>query len=259
MMSGCSRRNNVLAALLVALFFLPAGLAAQWKTHWDYAGPAGPSHWGDLDPAYATCKTGRQQSPIDIEGGGVAATLPRLRFEFHPGPVRLINNGYTAVRVNYPRGNDDILAVGGTHYELVQFHFHHPSEEQLDGRPAPLGLHLMFQAPDGRVAGVAVFLRIGHANPVVKQLWKRMPATPGPERLIHGLEINPDGLLPTDTSYYTYAGSQTAPPCTEGVTWYVLRTPMFVSGAQVAAFAQFYPHDVRPVQPLNGRQVRASR
>ena len=85
-----------------------------------------------------------------------------------------------------------------------------------------------------------------------------MPKTAGKEHLIPGVEVNPTGLLPRDTSYYTYMGSQTAPPCTEGVTWFVLKTPMEISAEEISAFAKLYPHDVRPVQPLNGRVVEES-
>jgi carbonic anhydrase len=95
-------------------------------------------------------------------------------------------------------------------------------------------------------------------NAIVQQLWEHMPKTPGKEELIAGVEVNPTGLLPRDTSYYTYMGSLTAPPCTEGVTWFVLRTPMDISAGQVSEFAALYPRDVRPAQPLNGRIVKES-
>jgi carbonic anhydrase len=115
------------------------------------------------------------------------------------------------------------------------------------------------EGSDGKVVGVAVLLHAGTANPVVKQLWAHMPPTPTAEHEIKGLEVDPAGLIPSELSYYKYEGSVTAPPCTEGVTWFVLRTPMTVSTEQIAAFARLYPHDVRPVQPLNGRVVEASR
>ena len=78
------------------------------------------------------------------------------------------------------------------------------------------------------------------------------------EEEIPEVEINPAGLLPHDAAYYTYMGSVTAPPCTEGVTWFVLKTPVEISAEQINAFAALYPHDVRPLQPLNGRVVKES-
>lgn len=244
-----------LGAALAAALSLP--LAAQWKTPWSYAGPDGPSHWAQLDPAYAACD-GRRQSPVDIRGA-VAAAVPALEFSFHSGPVRIVNNGYTAVRVDYAPGNGNTLSVGGRHYELVQFHFHHPSEERIRGQEFAMGLHIMMAAADGSVAGVAVMARTGPANSAIAQLWRHMPPSKGPLQLAPGLQFDPSEVLPKGRGYFEYAGSQTAPPCTENVTWYVMKATITISPEQIAAFAKVYPHDVRPVHPLNGRVIRSSR
>jgi carbonic anhydrase len=148
--------------------------------------------------------------------------------------------------------------VGDQRFELTQFHFHHPSEESINGKPYDMVAHLMHISTDSKVVGVAVLLRAGRANAIVQQLWEHMPKTPGKQEVIAGVEVNPSGLLPRDTSYYTYMGSLTAPPCTEGVTWFVLRTPMDISAEEIGVFAALYPHDVRPPQPLNGRVVKES-
>ncbi|HUK31123.1 MAG TPA: carbonic anhydrase family protein, partial [Candidatus Acidoferrum sp.] len=159
---------------------------------------------------------------------------------------------------NYAPGNRNFLIVGDKRYELTQFHFHHPSEEYIHGKPSDMVIHLMHASSDGKVAGVAILLKAGSANATIQQLWKYMPQTQGKEQEISGVEVNPSGLLPKDTAYYTYMGSQTAPPCTEGVTWFVLKSPMDISQEQIGAFAKLYPHDVRPLQPLNGRVVQES-
>ena len=245
--------------LVVVSVLAPAGPRAQWKTPWSYKGTDGPAHWAALDPAYAACN-GKEQSPIDIRRAK-RTKLPALRFADKSGPLKIINNGYTAVRVNYSPGNGNFLIVGDQRYELAQFHFHHPSEEYIHGKPFDMVLHLMYQSDDGKLAGVAVLVNAGmnaSVQQVVDPLWKYMPETAGKEHLIPGVEINPAGLLPHDTSYYTYKGSVTAPPCTEGVTWFVLKTPIEISPAAISAFAKLYPHDVRPVQPLNGRIVEES-
>jgi carbonic anhydrase len=248
-------------ALLVAASALPqAGPRAQWKTHWSYEGTAGPAHWGDLDPAYAACKTGKQQSPIDIRNAR-RADLPALQFQFRNGPLEyLINNGY-AIRVNYhdASGTGNFLVVGGKRYHLTQFHFHHPSEEYIGGKPYPMEVHFMFESSDGQVAGATVFLKAGKPNATIQKIWDHMPAIESKEEAIAGVEINPAALLPRDTAYYTYMGSLTAPPCTEGVRWFVLKTPVELSAKQIQAYARIYPHDVRPVQPSNGRVVKESR
>ncbi len=255
----CNLRKRwiTIALLVVAAVLVPAGPRAQWKTRWSYEGATGAEHWGDLDPDYATCKVGKEQSPIDIRNAE-KAELPAVRFEYKSGPLKIINNGYTAVRVNYAPGNGNLLIVGDKRYELTQFHFHHPSEEYIHGKPFDMVAHLMHEASDGKVAAVAVLLKAGSANSTVDQLWEHMPNTPGKEEVIAGVEVNPAGLLPRDTSYYTYMGSVTAPPCTEGVSWFVLKTPVGISAEEISAFAKLYPHDVRPLQPLNGRVVRES-
>ena len=243
------------ALFFFVLFIVPRGARAQWKTPWSYnKGADGPARWASLDPAYAACN-GNEQSPIDIRYAGKAA-LPALRFDFKPGPLDIVNNGFTAVRVDYAPGNGNVLIVGGKRYELTQFHFHHPSEEWIHGKPYDMGAHFMFVAGDGTVAGVAVFLKAGKPNAAIEQLWKYMPKAAGKAREISGVAFDPAGLLPRNTAYYTYMGSISAPPCTEGVKWFVLKTPVSISRTQINAFARLYPHDVRPIQPLDGRIVK---
>jgi len=248
------------ACLLAAAILLPAASLAQWKTPWTYDGAAGADRWGALDPDYAVCNSGRQQSPIDIRHTA-KADLPALRFEFRSEPLKyLINNGKT-IRVNYhdAPGAGSFLIAGGARYRLTQFHFHHPSEETVNGRVYAMEVHFMLESSDGKPAGVAVFLEPGEPNAAVQKLWDHMPRSEGKEQEIPGVDIDPATLLPRNTAYYLYIGSVTAPPCTEGVTWFVLKTPVEVSSAQIAAFARLYPHDVRPVQPLNGRMVKESK
>jgi carbonic anhydrase len=244
--------------LVVAVVFgqNPKPVSTSWRTPWSYEGAKGPEHWGDLDPEYAACKAGKEQSPIDIRSAE-KADLPAIRLEYKSGPLNIINNGYTAVRVDYVHSGD-FLVVGDKRYELTQFHFHRPSEEYIHGKQYPMVLHLMHAASDGKIAGVAVLLKAGRANSTIEQLWQHMPKIAGKEEEIAGVEINPAKLLPHNTGYYTYMGSQTAPPCTEGVAWFVLKTPVDISAEEINAFAKLYPHDVRPVQPLNGRVVKES-
>jgi carbonic anhydrase len=235
----------------------PKPVSTTWKTAWSYEGAKGPEHWGDLDPAYAPCKNGKEQSPIDIRSAE-KADLPDLRFEYKSGPLNIINNGYTAARVDYAHSGS-FLVAGDERFELTQFHFHRPSEEYIHGKPYDMVLHLMHTASDGKIAGVAVLLRAGSANATIQQLWKYMPKTAGQLEEVPGVQVNPASLVPHDTGYYMYRGSQTAPPCTEGVTWFVLKSPMEISTEQIDAFAKLYPHDVRPVQPLHGRTVKESK
>jgi len=252
-----------LVLLSVTVLLLPTPLRAQWKTHWTYEGATGADHWSELDPEFAACNAGKEQSPIDIRGSQ-KADLPALQLNYKSGPLKyLINNSYT-IRVNYhdAPGAGNFLLVGDTRYQLTQFHFHRPSEEYIHGKPYDMAVHLMHQSSDGKIAGVVVLLKAGRANETIQQLWNEMSKTEGPnmnkELEIAGVEVNPAGLVPRNASYYMYKGSLTAPPCTEGVAWYVLKTPVEISADQINAFAKLYPHDVRPIQPLNGRVVKES-
>jgi carbonic anhydrase len=246
----------VLGVLAGALVFAPVAALSQWKTPWSYHGEKGPGHWAELDLDYATCGTGKAQSPIAIDATE-KAKLPTLAFDYRSGPANIINNGYTAVRVDYAHGNGNGLGVDGQRYELTQFHFHHPAEEYIHGKQYDMVLHLMHQAANGKAVGVAVLFKAGRPNPTIAKLWARMPQTAGASRLIQDA-IDPAALLPQNKAYYVYEGSVSAPPCNENVTWYVLKTPVEISAAQIAKFAKLYPQDVRPVQPLNGRVVRES-
>ncbi len=230
---------------------------SPWKTPWDYEGARGAAHWSQLDSAYAAC-AGREQSPIDI-GATEKADLPRLEFSSRSGPLRyVINNGHT-IRVDYRPGNGDSLVAEGRRYELTQFHFHRPSEETIAGAGYPMEVHLMYQARDGKVAGVTVFIQSGRSNATVDKVWEHMPRAEG-QNAVPGVDADPADLLPRDThGYYAYSGSLTAPPCTEGVRWFVLKRPIELTAAQIDAFARLYPNDARPVQPLNGRIVRESK
>jgi carbonic anhydrase len=254
-----------LISLVVATVLVPAVSRAQdiqpwdqyvslWRTPWTYERAA---HWGDLDPLYAPC-SGKEQSPIEIRDTE-KADLPSIRFEYKSSPLKyVINNAYT-IRVDYhdAPGTGNFLIVGDKRYQLTQFHFHRPSEEYIYGKQYAMVLHLMHKASDGEVAGVAVLLKRGSANATIQQVWDHMPQTEGQEKVAG--ELNPAGMMPRDTGYYTYGGSLTAPPCTERVTWFVLKTPVEISAEEINAFAKLYPHNVRPLQPLNGRVVKESR
>ena len=162
------------------------------------------------------------------------------------------------MRVDYVHSGD-YLTVGEERYELKQFHFHRPSEEKIRGKGFDMVAHFVHASSDGKVAIVAVMLEAGKANRLVTKLWKYMPSEAGGVQQIEGVEVDPGELIPRELGYYMYMGSQTAPPCTEGATWFILKKPMQVSRAQIEAFAKLYPNDARPVQPLNGRVVKESR
>lgn len=224
-------------------------------SRWSYSGPEGPDHWADLEPDYATCKTGMRQSPINIEGAQ-SADLPAIRFDYQVSPLKIINNGHT-IQINYEPGST--MTVGDKQYSLVQFHFHHPSEEEIGGKRFDLVAHLVHKDAQGHLAVVAILFQSGQPNPFLDLLWKNIPKEAGKEVTKKKINLNAADLLPADRSYYTFAGSLTTPPCTEGVTWYVFKNPVDLSPAEIATFAKWYPDNARPIQPANGRQILESK
>lgn len=217
--------------------------------HWGYEGEAGPTHWGELSADFRTCAIGVQQAPIDLSGAIKAHPGP-LHLEYRPIPLRVVNNGHT-IQVNTPPGNR--LQIAEKTYELQQFHFHHPSEHLLAGKAFDLECHFVHKAADGALAVIGVFIRPGSANAALTPIWQAMPSAPGPEKAVAGVLVDSAGLLPKQRVYYRYFGSLTTPPCTEGITWTVFRTPVHASPEQIRRFAALFPMNARPAQPLNRR------
>ena len=249
-------RKASLLILLLGIALLPSLAAAQGaKSHWSYKGEEGPAEWGKLDSAYAACSTGKTQSPIDIKGAK-AADLPALKMDYSAVPLNIIDNGHT-IQVNYPAGST--LTVGDHVYTLKQFHFHHPSEEHVNGKKYELVAHLVHADADGHLAVVAILFEKGAANSTLETIWKNIPSEKEKATDVAGVMVNVKDLLPANLGYYTYAGSLTTPPCSEGVTWFVLKTPDTLSGEEVAGFAKHYPMNARPIQPTNGRDIKESK
>ena len=245
------KRCSLLPFLALCVISSPVFAQEAHPPHWTYEGSEGPSKWGKLDKAYATCSFGHAQSPINITRAQ-PADLPVLKFDYKAVPLNIIDNGHT-VQINYAEGST--LTVGDKTYALKQFHFHHPSEEHINGHGFDLVAHLVHSDAEGHLAVVAVLFKPGAENPLLATLWKNIPSEKGKAVDIAGVTVDVSTLLPADHGYYTFAGSLTTPPCSEGVTWYVLKNQSSISPAEVAAFAKLYPRDARPIQPSNGRQV----
>jgi len=223
--------------------------------HWAYAGHGGPAEWGTLDPAFETCKLGKNQSPIDVRGAK-AADLPAIKFDYKPSALKVIDNGHT-IQVNYAPGSS--IEVGGARYELLQFHFHKPSEEKIDGKSHAMVAHLVHKGADGKLAVVAVLLDKGGASPTIDAIWKNLPKEKEKEVTVASVTIDAAKLLPETRGYYAFQGSLTTPPCSEDVRWMVLKTPVKIAEGEIAAFGKIYPMNARPTQPLNGRPIEATR
>jgi carbonic anhydrase len=239
------------AALLCAAMSAHAGDAHA--PHWDYRGEAGPQAWGTLDASFAGCKLGHEQSPIDIHGAHKAHLAP-LALDYHATAGEIVNNGHT-VQVNLTDAG--ALTIEGVPYKLVQFHFHTPSEEHINGKAYPMVAHLVHKSEDGKLAVVAVLLKQGKANAALKPVFDGLPQA-ADEKAALAEPFNVADLLPADHGYYKFMGSLTTPPCSEGVQWQVLKQPVEVSRDQIRMFQKLYKANARPIQPLYKRTVEQS-
>jgi carbonic anhydrase len=241
--------------LCASLSLVSLGLCTQvmarndHASSWTYSAQTGPEHWGELQDDYKLCSTGKAQSPIDI-GDAVKADLTPLAFSYRSSSATVLNNGHT-IQVSPVDAGGITLSSGD--YSLVQLHFHTPSEEKIQGRAYPLVAHFVHRNAAGELAVVAVLFEEGVENPALQSILSNMPKTTGD--MVNLPLQNIADLLPATRHYYSYMGSLTTPPCSEGVRWHVLTQPVQLSAAQLQAFQALYPMNARPVQPLNGRTV----
>jgi len=221
--------------------------------HWAYTGHGGPAHWAHLDSAFEACAKGTRQSPIDIRNA-VKSELPALGFQYASTEPTIVNNGHT-IQVNLPTGNT--LKVGDATYELLQFHFHSPSEEQISGKHTAMVAHFVHRNAAGQLGVVGVLIQPGKSNAAYAPIFEHLPRH-GERITVDGLTLDLNALLPADKGYYSYEGSLTTPPCSEGVNWMVLKTPVRLGADQIKAFRRVYNANARPIQPGNDRVIKES-
>ncbi len=251
--------------------FLLAALCAT--THLSYAANPHWTHeeqadWGALENTdttatvpslypFAECGLGQKQSPIAITTQTAnAATNNQIMPFYVSTPLSVINNGHT-IQVNTPiTVNANAFYIGKEKHELLQYHVHAPSEHTLNGKTYPLEIHFVHSTPSGKFAVLGVLVREGLvANAEFQKILDYASAVVGTTNTPANVTINPMELLPQNRRFYTYSGSLTTPPCTEGINWYVLNHSIVLSKAQIAAFKVLYSDNVRAVQNTNGRIV----
>jgi carbonic anhydrase len=229
-----------------------AAFAGDHGTHWGYTGHTGPEHWGDISEKFHICSTGMNQSPINIIAS-FDADLPAIGFRYKSAPTEILNNGHT-VQVNVADGST--MTIEGHTYTLKQYHFHTPSENHIGGKEFPLEAHFVHADAEGNLAVVGVMFEEGAENAELAKLWAHMPMEAGEHHTLTSTPEAVTGLLPSNGEYYRFNGSLTTPPCSEGVKWMVMKTPLNISKAQVEQFSHaIHGHNNRPIQPVNARVV----
>ncbi|MDF3127637.1 carbonic anhydrase family protein [Kiritimatiellaeota bacterium B1221] len=238
----------------VAILFFLGGCASHSphgseSPHWSYEGASGPSHWGGLCDEYCLASEGKSQSPVDLTQGDVRRET--LGFDYKPGTLNLVNNGHT-IQQNM---SDGALLIEDDTYKLIQFHFHSASEHTVAGKRFDMEIHLVHQNEAGEYAVLAVLLEEGEENSFLKTFFDVLPAEEGQVVKNDRVELNVAELFPKESSLFSYWGSLTTPPCTEGVHWYIFRKPVPLSAEQLKTFRSIYEGNFRPVRALNGRTI----
>ncbi|HEY9903190.1 MAG TPA: carbonic anhydrase family protein [Candidatus Sericytochromatia bacterium] len=255
--------TGIFASVISCISAVPIGLVSDIKPSqaspdFSYGGYKNPTNWDELSPSWGVCESGTKQSPIDIKPsllGNVLSPAANIQFNYQSltnFPVQ--NNGHT-IQVNYPYpSGTSTMTIDGKTYQLVQFHLHTHSEHLINGEAAALELHLVHQNPQGELAVVGVMIENGAINNDLQTVFASMPKQEG-VNTANGT-INASNFLPANKSHYTYTGSLTTPPCSEGVKWIVLQNPITASQAQIDAFTNIFQVNARPVQDLNGRTIQ---
>ncbi|WAT18696.1 carbonic anhydrase family protein [Aurantiacibacter sp. MUD11] len=246
-------RKFFAGAAVIGLLAAPAT-----ATDWTYEGETGADRWGHLHTDFEMCERGIMQSPIDLGAGNVNATGEvEVMVHWNAGPLTILNNGHT-VQANFAEGSH--LMSGGKTFNLVQVHFHTPSEHAVDGERFPLTAHFVHASDAGELAVLGVMYVEGDAHSEMQKLVDAAPAEAADAATVDGVTFDPAMLLPAndgEIEVYRYMGSLTTPPCSEGVNWHVVPEPVEVSAEQIAAMEGVMGMNARPLQLLNGRLLVA--
>jgi carbonic anhydrase len=217
-----------------------------------YEGDTGPENWGSLSAGYAKCSDGTEQSPIDLTGASVS-DIADIQFTYGEVPLAIFNNGHT---IEVELTGATAIDVEGTTYTASQFHFHAGSEHLVDGEQFPLEMHIVHRDADDNLAVVGLLVDVGAENEALASLFENIPTEVSEEgEEIAGATVDLGAVLPAAKTYYKYAGSLTTPPCSEGVSWMVLETPIEISQAQLDTFTEVIEGNFRPMQPLGDREL----
>ncbi len=243
--------NKIIKSMtaLLAVGIVQSAFAA----HWNYTGTTGPADWGSLHSAYKICQSGLEQSPIDI-----TQTKPAVdaHFSVH----------YRAVPFNLRQTTHNLYAdslkplknyvvYDGQKYSLQEIHFHVPSEHALNGKHYPMEAHFVHKDSKGELLVLGMFLTEGASNKYFSSLFSSSAFAVLEEEIVNPVSLNPADLVSKVKNYYVYSGSLTTPPCVEGVTWIIAKTPATLSAQQLQNFkVEVSEFNARPLQPLRTRK-----
>lgn len=255
--------NKLVSIYLVPIFLIFSlgwAHAEEKKQFFGYEGAAGPVDWGNLaellriDPYL--CREGANQSPINLNNIPISnapgSKQKNLIIDYSSTTVHIVNNSHT-IHLSYDSGSK--IKWGNKTFELIQFHFHSPSEHTIGQKNYDMELHLVNKSKDQKFLVVGVLMRKGKHNSFIQNIWDRIPNVQNKEVNYQDQFINVEKLLPSEKEFFHYSGSLTTPPCLENVNWFILKTPIEVSSKQIQFFQKFINNNARPTQKLNNRAI----
>jgi len=236
---------------IIKTLFLTLILSSCSSTKWNYQGELGPKNWGSLSEDFSACKLGKEQSPINI-GKTIKGENGHIDFNYGMTSLNLQNTGNT-IQVNYDEGSN--IIIDNQTYDLKQFNFHSSSENTINGKSYPLEMQLIHINKKGKIAVIAIMFKEGQENKSLNKIWDYLPSKKGEFDKSKSHRINIASLIPMKTSYYKWSGSLTTPPCSENVSWHLLKAPINISKRQIHKITTIMGSNNRPIQDLNGRSV----
>lgn len=232
-------------------FVLCASFAYGAEIHWAYEGEYGPDKWGDLHESFKECKLGEFQSPINIEPQKAQKIANELKFEYQNAMKEIVDNGHTLM---ITPNSQSSITYKKTKMQLVQYHFHTPAENHIDGIEYPLELHLVHKDSQGNLAVIGVLFEEGTANKALDSIIKAMPKDKDKSNSITNVDMY--SLLPEKRGYYEFIGSLTTPPCSGDVKWVLMKEKVQASKSQIDSLHTVLKYDARGIQPLNERIIK---
>jgi len=222
-------------------------------SRWDYTGKTGPEYWGNIASSYALCHSGKRQSPIDLKETN-SQIKGKLGFHYHSEPLFILNNSITLEAVFHD--DDEYLIYNKQKYRLLNVHIHSPSEHFLNGRQYPMEMHMVHQDKDKHYLVLAILVKQGGKNPYLKAKFRHLPKEMHKPMEVKGSRIDPSVIIPKNKNFFSYLGSLTTPPCTEGVQWLAFETPITASKKQIELFrSRLFNNNARPIQKRNERTI----
>ena len=239
--------NNLKTIVKISMMLAPMiSYSADTSSHWTYSGKNGPKEWPQH---FKECR-GEHQSPINLNS---SANLNSKKPDiiFHYDDYKVADNTHT---IQVDDNQSRSINIGDKTYNLIQFHFHIPSEHTIDGKSYAMELHFVHKDDNNNLAVLGVLIKEGKSNNFIKDI---LASTDKSKKSKFSLEDdNIMDLFPKNKEYYHYLGSLTTPPCSEGVNWYVFKNPIEASKEEISEFQKILKSNARPVQELNDRKVK---